>query len=277
MHVPTKNNSQRHTLLRLAVFLLACLTAFCGCVSTSGRSEPLASFSSSDDTPVNATGSPSPQKKRVAITFDDGPQYNNPGQNTQALVDELDRYGFHATFFVLGNRIGNGDALKYAVDHGNEIGIHGLTHEKYFDTCNDSVYEQELSQTATRIRSVLPDYEVRLMRPPGGRISSTRLASCPYAVIGWSIDSDDWNHRYYAGISDADAEAEINAIVENVMSAVNDGDIILMHDIYQSSFDAAKAILKKLYDEGYDVVTVSELFGGTPAAGHEYTYAPPIA
>ncbi len=264
-------------LLRLAVGLLACLLMLCGCVSTSGRTEPLSSYSSADDTPVNATGSPSPQKKRVAITFDDGPQYNNPGQNTQALVDELDRYGFHATFFVLGNRIGNGDALKYAVEHGNEIGMHGLTHQQFFDVCNDSVYEQELNQTASRIHSVLPDYEIRLLRPPGGRISPARLASCQYAVIGWSVDSNDWDHRYYPGISDADAEAVVNTIVENVMSKVSDGDIILMHDIYQSSFDAAKIILERLYEEGYDVVTVSELLGGAPAAGQEYTFAPPIS
>ena len=70
--------------------------------------------------------------KRVAITFDDGPH----NVRTVKIVDELAKYGFHATFFVVGNRVDgsayNGSsAVKYAIENGNEIAIHGYTHEKY--------------------------------------------------------------------------------------------------------------------------------------------------
>ena len=108
------------------------------------------------------------------------------------------------------------------------------------------------------------------MRPVGGRISFERLQSCPYAVINWSVDSDDWNNKYYPGISDEDAEERVNRIVENVMSQVKDGDIILLHEIYESTVDATKIILQRLYEEGYEVVTVSELLGDDLAAGRLY-------
>ncbi len=203
-------------------------------------------------------------KKRVALTFDDGPQHAND-EETKLIVDELEKYGFHATFFVLGNRIAGGDALNYAVEHGNEIGIHGLTHQVYYDECTDEEYWNELNDTHEKIVKRLPDYDVRLMRPIGGKITAERLSSCPYSVIMWSVDSEDWKNKSPAG----DAE-KINTIVENVMSTVSDGDVILMHDIYYNTYEAVKIILERLYDEGYEVVTVSELFGNDLQPAQKY-------
>ena len=219
------------------------------------------------------TFSPQPYKKRVALTFDDGPQYANDGE-TVMLVDELAKYGFHATFFVIGNRIQNGSALSYAVEHGNEIGIHGFTHtqdsDHYYDTAPDEIYRNEIENTADAIQRAVPGYDIRLMRPVGGRISSERIAASPYSIIMWSVDSKDWAHTYHRDDTDEEAQERVDTIVENVMSSVSDGDIILMHDIYQSTYDAAVIILQRLYEEGYEVVTVSELFDGTLQAGQAY-------
>ena len=79
---------------------------------------------------------PAEQKKRVAMTFDDGPH----NVYTKRIVDELAKYGFHATFFVVGNRVDGGtyngkSGLLYAYEHGNEIGIHGYTHTAYYNKC----------------------------------------------------------------------------------------------------------------------------------------------
>lgn len=256
-------------LLRLAALLLM-LSLLAGCTSHASRPDHLKetddvdAFASMEETESETETEP---KKRVALTFDDGPNHQN---KTKVVVDELAKYGFHATFFVVGNRIAGGDSVQYAAEHGNEIGIHGYTHNVYYDSCSLEKYEEELRETAAAILRILPDYELKLMRPVGGRISSDRLQDCPYAVINWSVDSDDWNNKYYPGISDEEAEARVNRIVENVMSQVKDGDIILLHEIYESTVDATKIILQRLYEEGYEVVTVSELLGDDLEAGRLY-------
>ena len=264
------------TLLRLLA-LLCILPLAVGCSSYSQGSRPPEEIPEEQESlPTMGNGEPTPtNKKLVALTFDDGPQYANEGKNTVALVDKLNQYGFHATFFVIGNRIGSGEALTYAVQNGNEIGIHAYTHAKgiYYDECSDSTYEHEINKTRDTILSVLPDYQIRLMRPIGGMISAERVQSSPYSVILWDVDSDDWNHRYSPHESDEESAQKVNAIVENVMSNVKNGSIILLHDIYQSSYDAAVIILQRLYEEGYEVVTVSELLGSAMTPGQLYRSA----
>ena len=194
-------------------------------------------------------------KKRVAITFDDGPH----NVRTQAIVDELAKYGFHATFFVVGNRVdgtayGGGKTIPYILEHGNEIGIHGYTHEVYYNRCDDATYEYELSETLKAIHKYEKDYKVTLMRPIGGNITDERVAECEYSVIMWNVDSEDWKHK-------GSSQSEIDAIVNNVMTTVKNGSIILLHEIYENSYQAFCIIMERLYAEGYKVVTVTELLG----------------
>ena len=204
---------------------------------------------------------------KIALTFDDGPQYANEGKNTQALVDELNKYGFHATFFVIGNRIGNGQALTYAVENGNEIGIHGYTHQANYASCSEDTYQYEIYQTLQAIQARIPGYEVRMMRPVGGSISGTRVAESEFAVINWNIDTLDWDYRSPAG----DAEA-IETIVNNALKDIEDGDIILMHDIYNNTYEATVILLARLHEMGFNVVTVSELLGDDLQPGTKYTH-----
>ena len=262
--------SSRPFLRALALFCLASLLlpVLCGCiygVSVSEDTEP------EGDSDIPVMGTPDdPPKKRVALTFDDGPQHYV--ERTKALVDELAKYDFAATFFVVGNRVSGGDAISYAVEKGCEIGIHGYTHDSnhYYDVCTDERYEEELERTRQAILSEVPGYEVKLMRPIGGRITPERIRECPYAVIGWDVDSCDWENKYYSGISDEEADRRVNTIVENVMSKVEDGSIVLLHDIYESTYDAAVILIQRLYEEGYELVTVSELLGDTLEAGRAY-------
>jgi peptidoglycan/xylan/chitin deacetylase (PgdA/CDA1 family) len=208
--------------------------------------------------------------KRVAITFDDGPH----NVITKKIVDELEKYGFSATFFVLGNRIDgteyNGTSgLKYAYENGHEIAIHGYTHRIYYDKCSDSEYKDELSMTAKAIKDVI-GAPIHLMRPVGGRITEERINSCQYSVVKWDVDSEDWKYKYTNRDDTPDAEERVETIVNNVMSSVKDGSIILLHDIYASTYDATVIILERLYEEGYEVVSVSELLGADRAAGTLY-------
>ena len=205
--------------------------------------------------------------KRVALTFDDGPHV----ERTPKIVDELAKYGYNATFFVVGNRVdgteyNGGAAMKYAVSKGNEIGIHAYTHDLYFDTCTSAEYKSEISKTESAIKSVVSGYKVKLMRPVGGRITDAQVSASKYSVIMWGVDSEDWKYR-----SDDNG---VDTIVNNVMSQVKDGSIILMHDIYENTYLATVKLLKRLHDEGYEVVTVSELIGNDIQAGTKYFRKP---
>jgi len=269
--------------LFLALLITLPLAACNGGSNENGEeTEPPADSSTdttAEDIPVVALPDtePEPKKPRVALTFDDGPH----NVRTRAIVDELAKYGFHATFFVVGNRVdgtayNSRDTLNYIAENGNEIGIHGYTHGVYYDTCDESVFFEELSKTADTIHEKLPGCEIKLMRPVGGRITDDRLAKCGYASILWNIDSEDWKYKYASGDSDEATAEKVNTIVEKVMSNVEDGDIILMHDIYESTYDAVVIILQRLSEMGFEAVTVSELFSGNLEAGTQYTNAPPI-
>lgn len=280
--------------LRLcALFILSALalTSLCGCeigeyeeLSTrknyKNTSSPVTRPTGNTNNNANNNGNQGNQgnsnnnssgAKRVALTFDDGPH----NVRTKAIVDELAKYGYRATFFVVGNRVDgtayNGaEALKYAHDHGNEIAIHGYTHAVYYHNCEQDRYERELSNTYNAIKDVAKNASVRLMRPIGGNITEERVASCPYSVIMWSVDSEDWKYKG-RGDNGELAEQNINTIVENVMSQVKSGDIILMHDIYENTYEAAKIIIERLHAEGYQLVTVSELLGSNLRAGTKYS------
>ena len=276
-----------------ALFILSALalTSLCGCeigeyeeLSTrknyKNSSSPVTRPTGNTNNNANNNGNQGNQgnsnnnssgAKRVALTFDDGPH----NVRTKAIVDELAKYGYRATFFVVGNRVDgtayNGaEALKYAHDHGNEIAIHGYTHAVYYHNCEQDRYERELSNTYNAIKDVAKNASVRLMRPIGGNITEERVASCPYSVIMWSVDSEDWKYKG-RGDNGELAEQNINTIVENVMSQVKSGDIILMHDIYENTYEAAKIIIERLHTEGYQLVTVSELLGSDLRAGTKYS------
>lgn len=261
---------KKQNVLRFcAVLVLICL-AFLGCATISGsRTDyPELTFPKVPE----QTTPPADTRPRVALTFDDGPS----SITTKPIVDELNKYGFHATFFVVGDRVDltpdkdNGaDAMIYAVENGNEIGIHAYTHDMSirYDTCTQQTYEYEIYETLKAIQSKIPGYEVRLMRPIGGAISNERVASCPFAVVNWSIDTMDWSLRSPAGDED-----QINTIVENALSGIEDGDIILLHDIYNNTYEATVILLARLHEMGFNVVTVSELLGNDLCPGTKYTH-----
>ena len=265
--------------------IFICFLLVIACLPISGclRAEAHREFPPEEET--TEENKPVDTRPRVALTYDDGPheKYMDTPSRTKSIVDELDKYGYHATFFVVGNRVdgseyNGGAAMVYAAEHGNEIGIHGYTHDVYFDDydekenpkgCTDTEYKYEMSKTLEAIRGKLPDYEVRVMRPVGGRITNARIEESPYAIIGWSVDTFDWDLDKPYG----DTEA-IEKIVDNALKNVKDGDIILMHDIYNNTYEATVIILQRLNEMGFNVVTVSELLGDNLQPGVLYESAP---
>ncbi len=239
----------------------------CGKHAPEGETTPPENTTASD---IPVDGKPAdPPKKQVAITFDDGPH----NIWTKQIVNELGRYGFTATFFVLGNRIdgtayNGGNTMAFVASQGHELAIHGYTHEVYYNKCSDEEYSFELSETAKAIGQWGGGTPV-LMRPIGGAISKDRAAACPYSVVLWDVDSEDWRHKYKPEDTPEMMKEKVDTIVNNVMNSVQDGSIILLHDIYESTYDATCIILARLYEEGYEVVSVSELLGD-PIPGKIY-------
>ena len=268
-------------LLAVVFFITGCSggepTAY---PQTSGTSVATESSSTAESAQASTTTqTPTPEKptKKVALTFDDGPHRTY----TVGIADELEKYGFHATFFIVGNRINsagarshNGSAaFDYILSKGNEIGIHGYTHEENYKTCDDDAYEYEISETLRAILARSEGYDVKLMRPIGGNISDERAESSPYSIVLWSVDSEDWKFKYQPNDTEEEKAAKIEKIADNVMSQVKDGSIVLMHDIYESTYDTVKILLERLHTEGYEVVTVSELLG-EPMPGTKYSKKP---
>ena len=262
----------KKNIIKIAIFLVIISIFLVSCEEepvyhyAHGTSDDVAAMATPEDD--NNSNNAGGGKKRVAITYDDGPH----NVYTKKIVDEFEKYNFSATFFVLGTRVDGTDyngssALVYAHEKGNEIGIHGYTHKPYYDTCTSDVYNYEIGTTSTAIKNEIPSAKVRLMRPTYGKISDERVKGSKYFVILWSVDSEDWRYKYSTEDSADERQQKVNTIVNNVMNNVSDGDIILMHDIYESTYDASVIILQRLHEEGYEVVSVSELMGKDLSAG----------
>ncbi len=187
--------------------------------------------------PVEAT-SPA-----VALTFDDGPS----GRFTERLLDGLQERQVNATFFLCGYRLEQYPNLaKRMVDEGHEIGLHGYTHHDMA-----SMGQAQLSQELSDTMALLPDNaNIHLLRPPGGKTTdrvAQAAANCGVAIITWSVDPKDW------------ATKDSQTVTKAVVDRAQDGDIILLHDMSDSSVDAALAIVDLLRQQGYTFCTVSQL------------------
>ncbi|MBO4787300.1 MAG: polysaccharide deacetylase family protein [Lachnospiraceae bacterium] len=224
-------------------------------------------------TPSGPTGTPTPTpddgRKLIAFTFDDGPY----SKLTPKFLEKLQEYNAKATWFVVGDRINEttGPQLKALVDAGMEVQIHAWTHDNYYDNCSDAIYHDEIDKTYDKILEVT-GVAPTMMRPPGGRISDKRIKESPLYVVNWSVDSSDW--RLKARTSDAEKKQNIDKIINNVCSTAKRGGIILMHEIYDNSYEAFCVIIDRLAAQGYEFVTVSELLGENAPLGVKYNKQP---
>lgn len=199
-----------------------------------------------------------PSKPMIALTFDDGP-YAPVGNR---IMDSMEQYNGRATFFVVGNRVAdNKTEIKRMHDNGHEIANHTYDH-KYLNklSADEIVSQVELCNQAI---AAITGESPRLVRLPGGSKNSTVLGNVHYPIILWNIDTLDWKTK------NADKS------VEAVLGKVKDGDIILMHELYKASGDAAVRIIPALSEQGYQFVTVSELIrfrGGVKNGGVYYSF-----
>lgn len=177
----------------------------------------------------------------VALTFDDG-----PGPYTDRLLDTLEAYGAKATFFMIGTQIPQyPQALTRMEQLGCELANHTLDHQDLTSLDGEGL-RREVDQTNQLIANVT-GHGGTLLRPPYGAINDSVKAAVGMPMALWSIDTLDWQTL------DADKTTK------TVLNTVKEGDIILMHDIHETSVAAAERIIPKLAERGYRMVTVSEL------------------
>lgn len=201
-----------------------------------------------------------PTRPMVALTFDDGPH----AVYTDQILDILEEHGAVATFFEVARNLPKApEAVRRAADMGCEIGSHSYRHanlgkmdqaaQQADQAAADALFQEVLGTTPT------------LLRPPYGSMNKTLKTTSGRSIVTWSIDTEDWRSK------DAD---KVVAGVENAGNL--DGQVILLHSIYESTVAATEVLVPWLLEQGYQLVTVSELiqlrFGDQVEPNRTYNY-----
>lgn len=191
-----------------------------------------------DEGMENAAGEEN-SEKLVALTFDDGPH----ASCTEKLLEGLRERNVKATFFLIGKSIeGKEKIVKQMAQDGHLIGSHTFNHVQLTkipveDACNEILMTNEAIFQVT-------GKTVEYIRPPYGSWDSRLECAVNMKEVGWTVDPRDWKVK------------NTDTIVKHVLSHVEDGSIILLHDVYDTSVEAAFRIIDTLKKEGYTFVTV---------------------
>lgn len=199
-----------------------------------------------DDLYFNEDGSynPSQHKTRIALTFDDG-----PGEYTDQLLDCLEENNAHATFFMLGQNVGEWEStVQRMVDIGCEIGNHSYDHppQTLLNMSAEEVSDQFQRTDDALVKAC--GQAATVARAPYGEADQTTFDIVQKPFFMWSLDTEDWQLM--------NADADYNAVMNGDLT---DGSIILMHDIHEPSVQAAIRLIPDLVEKGYKLMTVSEL------------------
>lgn len=180
-------------------------------------------------------------KPMVAITYDDGPSIY-----TNSILDTYIQYGQKCTFFIVGDRISwNEEPARREAENGFEQGNHTYGHNR-LTSLDAAGQEATLKKTDDELVRI-SGKPATCVRPPEGRYDDNLKVTANRPIILWSVDSRDWESK------------NADKVCGRIIGKVKDGDIILMHDLYQSTADATKRIVPALVDAGFQLVTVEEL------------------
>jgi len=184
-----------------------------------------------------------PNKPMVALTFDDGPH----PKNTPPIIETLKQYNSVATFFEVGYMLKNYSYVSLsAKEIGCEIGSHTYNHIN-LKKASKQERINELKKMDELYFNIFNEYP-KLLRPPYGAYTNDLTNITEQALILWSIDTNDWQSR------------NKKKIIKHIKEQGNlDGQVILMHSIYESTAEAVKELVPWLIEEGYQLVTITEL------------------
>lgn len=181
-------------------------------------------------------------KPKVALTFDDGPHPHY----TEQLLDGLKEREVKATFFVTGEHAKlHPEIIERMHEEGHLIGNHTYSHIQLRDN-NREEFKEELVRT-NKIISEITGEEIQYVRPPYGVWDKKLETELNMFPVLWTVDPLDW------------CSTNVKCITEKVVDKTEENDIILMHDYYESTIEAALKVVDELQEEGYEFVTVEEI------------------
>lgn len=182
------------------------------------------------------------QIKKVALTFDDGP---HPSY-TEQLLDGLKKRGVKATFFVTGEHASlHPDIIERMSKEGHLVGNHTYSHMQ-LNVANKEAFKEELIRTNEVIEKITGE-DVVYVRPPYGTWDKSFEEELNMFPVLWNVDPLDW------------CSTNVSKITSKVVTDVEENDIILMHDYFETSVSAALRVVDELLEKGYTFVTVEEI------------------
>lgn len=183
-----------------------------------------------------------PEKPMIALTFDDGPY----GPSTLRILDALAKNNGKATFFIVGSRIDTREeTVRRIAESGCELGNHTYDHVILRGLSASQIQEQ-LEKNDEKIYEVTGQHTT-VTRPPGGAYDDTVRSALQTPAALWTVDTMDWSHQ------------NKDITVQRVLEHAEDGDIILMHDLFVPTAEAVEELVPALCERGFQLVTVSEL------------------
>ena len=178
----------------------------------------------------------------VALTFDDGPSK----YWTEGLLDGLKERNVKATFFLIGaNAEANPELVERMAAEGHLIGNHTYSHVQLTTISNEAACAE--IEEANAVLTAAVGEVIHYIRPPFGSWQKGLDSLVDMQVVLWNVDPQDWKVQ------------NTDIIVEKVLREVEDGDIILLHDVYKESVEAAFRIIDELQKRGYEFVRVDEI------------------
>ena len=190
----------------------------------------------------------------IYLTFDAGFEAGY----TPKLLDILKAHDVPAAFFVVGNYLETRpDLVKRMAEEGHQVGNHTWSHQRLDSVLPDAA-AQEVARTDAALEALLGEGEYWL-RPPYGQVAEGADFDVP--MVKWSVDPRDWESR------------DTGKVTQAILDCVKPNSILLLHDIYPTSVEAALRVVDRLQEEGYWFVTVEELLwlnGVTPEPGRMY-------
>lgn len=200
-----------------------------------------------------------PDRKMIALSFDDG-----PGAGTRRILNALDEVGGRATFCMVGNRVERyASTARKVAAQGSEIATHTWDHPN-LAKLTDAQLRRELEKSLDvieRVTGVRPS----VLRPPYGSVNGAVRSACRdlgLVIANWNIDPEDWRVR------------NARQVYRHIMDNARDGAIVLCHDLYEETAAAMESAIADLAEQGYQLVTVSELLAArTPALPGQIYYS----
>lgn len=208
----------------------------------------------------------SKNRKMVCFTFDDGPDMNL--KTSKQIVDKLYELDSSATFFVLGNRLNSKTIAfcKESVEKGMEYGSHTQSHANLLKLSSNDIYTEIMTPFHDLYDGEYGfSYMMKVFRPPYGNHNSLVDNATNLTPILWNVDSLDWKYRTMYNHDEC-----VKVIFDQVIHDSDENDIVLFHDIYQTSVDAACDLAEHYIKEGYQIVSASELMNALDISNVSY-------